>query len=259
MPAMRQPRFSTAKFGLALTGIFILTVAISTAALADDLLYKNRGNYSEGVKAMPISNKFGLELVSAIADYQDQPNSIGNEYHARFYLNSPAPVCLTARERDNQNYYWLDRGTPGQPWSAGKHNEFIWPTATVLKPLALKLYDLGVVARLSCNDTSDEHIAPVVLFQTQAPKTITGYVFTFKLDEGKGAKLKAQFFSADKHDAPLETQELGYIYQPGSFDVAWQAQNQPEGDYFLKLDGYRLSDNQSVIQTVHFYHKPALQ
>jgi len=254
---MRQPIARTAKLGLPHTWIFILSAAISTAALEDDLQYKNRGNYSEGRKAINISKNFGLELVSAIADYQDQPNSIGSEYHARFYLNSPAPVCLTARERNNQKYYWLDQVTPVQPWTTGFGNEFIWPTATVLKPLSLKLYDIGMVARLNCESTSDEYIAPVVLFQTQAPKQIHGYVFTFKLSER--AKLKAKFFSANTHKGPIETQELGYLYQPGIFEVAWLAQNHPEGDYLLQIEGYHLSNNQEVVQTVHFYHKPLLQ
>ncbi len=236
--------------------ILLLGMTIPHAAQAEGLDYQKRGSYWEGTKAKPV-NSLGLELISAVVDYQDQPDRLGTDFHARFFLKDPAPVCLVARERDNRRFYWLDQISPQQPWVAGYGNEFVWPTSPVIKSLNLKLYDLGVLVRLGCDQsTADERVAPVVLYQSQAPKDVSGYVFTFKMSEG--LNLKAKIFTGTG-DQPIYQQDLGNKSGPGIFDVVWSAQDRPEGDYILAVSGYRLSNNDKVYQAVHFHHQPRLE
>jgi len=127
----------------------------------------------------------------------------------------------------------------------------------VIKSLNLKLYDLGVLVRLDCDQpTAEERVAPVVLYQSQAPKDVSGYVFTFKMSEG--LNLKAKIFTGTG-DQPIYQQDLGNKSGPGIFDIVWSAADRQGGDYILIVSGYRLSNNEEVFQRVNFYHQPRLE
>jgi hypothetical protein len=171
--------------GACLSGICLM---ISSSALGQEKLeYQRRANRYEGIKPKPVSG-FDIELLSARIDHQDNADSMGERFQVRFFLERPRPVHLVVRELDYKHYYWLDKVEPKSPWRAGFANAFDWPTADVIRQLdGLKLYNLGVVARLDKPEPGAiEKVAPAVLYQSQQPTEVRGYVFTFRLrDEAK--------------------------------------------------------------------------
>jgi hypothetical protein len=240
-------------------------LASALAAVGNDMLaqeelkYQKRAYRFEGIKPKPVSG-FDVELLSARVDHQDDPDRIGDRLYARFYLDQPHSVNLVVRELDYKHYYWLDKVEPKTPWQAGFNNVFEWPTADVIQQLRdLKLYDLGVVARLDkANPSADETVAPVVLYQRQTPSQVKGYVFFFRLRDD--AKVKAAFFE-DAGTEALVRQDLGIQRGGRPFAVKWDASaaSARAGRYKLVLSGYVLSTNDPISQVVRFHHQPSIR
>jgi hypothetical protein len=221
----------------------------------EDLQYQKRANRYEGIKPRPVSG-FDIELLSARVDFNDNPEKLGERFHARFFLERPTEVYIVARELDYKHFYWLDRVVTQSPWRPGFSNVFDWPTQDVVKQLAdLRISDLGVVARLEREGPSAvEKVAPVVFYQTQFPSKVTGYVFHFRLRED--AKVKGAIYNAAGGD-PVFTQDLGKQRGSRPFAFRWGVTSPPaaEGLYKLVLSGYMLATNDPVSQVVQFYHR----
>ena len=123
-----------------MTGIrwkaFCLAVMLSFASVAsqaqEDLHYQKRANRYEGIRPKPVSG-FDIELLSAQVDFADNPETLGERFHARFFLKQPGDVYLVVRELDYQHYYWLDKVVPKSPWQPGFGNVFDWSTADVVQ------------------------------------------------------------------------------------------------------------------------------
>jgi hypothetical protein len=97
---------------------------------------------------------------------------------------------------------------------------FDWPTADVIRQLdGLRLYDLGVVARLDKPEPGTiEKVAPVVLYQSQQPTEVRGYVFTFRLRDE--AKVKGIVYK-ESGGEPVFVQDLGRQRGGRPFTVRW--------------------------------------
>jgi len=231
----------------------------SSVRAQDELQYQRRGNYYEGIKPKPVSG-FDIELLSARIDYSDRAQRLADRFRLRFFLERPSAVSITIRELDYRHFYWLDRIQPSTPWKAGFGNVFQWHTDAVVRQLGdLRISDLAVVARLDRkNPGALEKVAPVVLYQSQHPERVNGYVFDFKLREE--AKVKAAVYAATGGDA-LAYRELGR--EPGGrpFSFRWDVSDPPvpEGWYKLVLSGYLLATNDPVSQVVEFYHRPRIE
>lgn len=183
---------------------------------ADELDYQKRGNRHEGVRPKPVSG-FNIELLSARVDYLDKPDSLGERFHAKFFLERPSDVFITVRELDYRRYYWLDRVEPKSPWRTGFGNEFDWPTSDVLGSLDLRISDLGIVARVGKSDpAADEQVVPVVFYQSQLPNEVKGYVFSFRLRED--SKITATVYGSG---AQYMVQELGKVRGGRPFTFKW--------------------------------------
>lgn len=233
----------------------ILLPFCSVAFGADNTSYQNRGHYSEGRRDLPV-NGFNVELISVLADYHEPSNGLAKQFHARFYLKEDTSVCLIAREKDNRRFYWLDRVQPEPPWHGGKFNEFVWPTATVIEPMRLKLTDLGVLVRLqSCNNDDShadpESVAPVVLYQDKLPSHLSGYIFTFKLRSNSKVSLSVKAATDSQMVYEDKTRN-----QSGVFDVVWPNPPQKAGEYVVELNGYGLHSNEPVYKAFRFFHHP---
>jgi len=256
MTAGNQPESSFAPACLlaaALLGVVLF------ASAQDDLEYQRRANRYEGIRAKPVSG-FDVELLAAQVDYSDNPEQLGERFHARFFLKRPGAVHLVVRELDYRYYYWLDKVVPKSPWQAGSANEFDWSTGDVVQRLGdLRISDLGVVARLGKDQPSAvEEVAPVLLYQSQYSGKVGGYVFRFKLRED--ARVKGAIYKAGAGD-PVLSRDLGR--QPGGrpFSFKWSVGSTPvaEGEYQVVLSGYLLSTSDPISQVVRFYHRPTLQ
>jgi hypothetical protein len=234
-------------------------VMLSFAGVAvqaqEDLQYQRRANRYEGIKAKPVSG-FDIELLSARVDFSDNPEKLGERFHARFFLERPTEVHLVVRELDYKHFYWLDRVVTQSPWRPGFGNVFDWPTREVIQQLDdLRISDLGVVARLEREGPSAvEKVAPVVFYQTQFPSKVTGYVFHFRLRED--AKVKGAIYKAAASD-PVFSQDLGKQRGSRPFAFRWDVTSSlaQEGLYKLVLSGYMLATNDPVSQIVQFYHR----
>jgi hypothetical protein len=242
---------------------FALGSALATVGTVmpaqQELAYQKRAYRFEGIKPNPVSG-FDIELLSARIDHQDDPDRIGERLYARFYLDQARVVNLFVRELDYKYYYWLDKVEPKTPWQGGFNNVFDWPTADVIQHLrGLKLYDLGVVARLDkANPSADETVAPVVLYQRQVPSQAKGYVFFFRLRDD--AKVSATF-SEDAGSEALVKQDLGTQRGGRPFAVKWDASaaSALPGRYKLVLSGQVLSTNDRISQIVRFHHQPSIR
>jgi hypothetical protein len=242
---------------------FALASALTAAGIEmpaqGELAYQKRANRFEGIRPKPVSG-FDIELLSARIDHHDDPDRIGERLYARFYLDRARAVNLVVRELDYRHYYWLDKVEPKTPWQAGYNNVFDWPTADVIQQLrGLKLYDLGVVARLDkANPSADETVAPVVLYQREVPNDAKGYVFFFRLRDD--AKVTAAYFE-DAGSEALVRQDLGTQRGGRPFAVKWDASaaSARPGRYKLVLSGYVLSTNDPISQVVRFHHQPSIR
>ena len=237
-----------------------LLAAGSQCATAQDALeYQRRTNRYEGIRPKPVSG-FDIELLSAQVDFADNPETLGERFHARFFLKRPGDVYLVVRELDYQHYYWLDKVVPKSPWQAGFGNVFDWSTADVVQRLGdLRISDLGVVARLGRETPSaTEEVAPVVFYQSQFPTKVEGYVFRFRLRED--AKVKGAIYRAEGGE-PVFSRDLGRQLGSRPFSFKWDVTSSAaaEGVYKLVLSGYLLDTNQKVSQVVQFYHRPSIK
>jgi hypothetical protein len=225
-----------------------------------DLQYQKRGDHYEGVKPKPVSG-YDIELISVLADYQEPLKTKGlpKQLKLRFYLTSEDEVNLTIRELDYRAYYWLNKVQPAEPWKPGFQNVFTWPTDPVLKQLVpkLDLYEIGALVRLN-NATSStvEHVAPGVLYHTNAPAQIEGYRFTMKT--GEDARLIATFMQRATGEIVGTPQKFRRKRAGRPFTIHWDAKDAPRGSYALKITGFSLSTNQSITKEVQFFHQPSL-
>ena len=245
---------------LALYICFLYVGAPVTVAWAQlDLQYQQRGDRYEGVKPKPVSG-YDIELISVLADYQEPvvTESLPNRVTLRFYLEKEDTVHLTVRELDYRAYYWLDKVQPDKPWKPGFQNVFTWPTDSVLNQLRpqLNLYDIGVLVRLRTDTASTiEHVAPAVLYHTTVPEQIDAYQFTLKT--GEDARLKATIIRQE-NGQKMDVQTFRRKRAGRPFTIHWDAKAAPRGAYVLKITGFSLSMNQSIIKEVQFYHQPSL-
>jgi hypothetical protein len=235
----------------------LLGSAILGANADEALKYGPRANRYEGIRAKKVAG-FGVELLSALVDYRDNPQEMGDRWHIRFYLKRPDDVNIVVRELDYKKYYWMDKVQPQSPWKAGFDNVFAWPTSEVVVPLDLRMPELGVVARLGADAPgSVEEVAPVVFYQSQFPTRVTAYEFQFKVRET--SELTWTIYR-QKGGTPVATR--AYWRQTGGrpFRVGWDVTSPAvaEGAYTLVLSGYALSNNDPVSQIVKFYHRPLI-
>ena len=223
-----------------------------------DLQYQKRGDRHEGIKAKPVSG-YDIELISVLVDYQEPFPSTGfpNRVKLRFYLDHDQPVHLTVRELDYRAYYWLDKVQPSESWHQGFQNEFVWSADPVLKQLkpALHLYELGALVRLQTATSSTiETIAPAVLYHTEIPAQIEGYLFTLKT--GEDARLMATIIQQATGQG-MDVQKFRRKRAGRPFTIQWHSKSSPPGMYMLKISGFSLFTNQSIQKEIHFYHQPS--
>lgn len=237
--------------------LLFLLAWVSSVQAETSLQYQNRGNRHEGIKLKPVSG-YDIELISVRTDYTEQANRVPDTFKLRFYLNQDSDVYLTVRELEYREYYWMDKVKPQKPWKKGFQNEFEWPTQEVIRQLdRLKMYDLGVVARLEREEPSKaEQVAPVIFYFSQLPDTIKGYLFTLKTNGD--AHLTCSVYKEGEKD-PVFTQIFRRQRGGRPFTVRWESSKASEGFYRLVVNGYFLTTNDRINQIVHFYHKPIVK
>lgn len=234
--------------------LFFLFGSVIFASSQTNLQYQNRVNRYEGIKPKPVSG-YDIELISVLVDYKEEIETIPDRLKVKFYLEQSTDVYLTVRELDYKYYYWLDRVKTNKPWRRGFDNHFEWPTDEVIQHLkGLKMTDIGVIARLEKPVPSKvERVAPVILFHSEVPTSIKGYLFTFKTNgdarltcsiykEGEKGSLFSRHFRRQRGGRP--------------FTLRWDSSGRPAGFYKLVASGYFLDTNDPIDQIVSFYHQP---
>lgn len=221
-----------------------------------ELKYQDRGDRYEGVKGTPVSDK--VELISALVNYNENSTGLPAQFRLKFFLKDPAPVFITVREVDNRRNYWLDRVRPPSGWRSGYGNEFMWPTAEVVKPLgSIQLAGLGALVQLDTDEPEvDMRVAPAILYHTCPPSGVHGYLFAFKI--GRKADVTWSV-SRDEGNSPvLDTQSFNW---PGQRPrtVSWSAENAREGWYRLRIKVIYSNNGQEVNKIVRFYHRPSVR
>jgi len=228
----------------------------SVFAYHPELAYQLRKDHWEGIQPRPVSGSLGIELLSAVVDYTEPQTSFPATNKILFYLSNPAQIDLTVRELSPKKYYLLNRVKEKETWRQG-FNPYQWSAETVLKPLNLKINDLGAVARVNrLENHQGEQVAPVVLYHSTYPSKITGYRFTFKV--GSDANLGYVIYS-DNNSTPLLEEKLGKRTGGEPFVILWDCSEAPAGHYELVVDGHSLRDNSSLHQSVKFYHQPEIK
>lgn len=223
------------------------------------LEYQARGNRKEGVLPRPVSG-YDLELISVVAEHDRTPEPDARQFRLRFYLPEAAPVAIVVREINYRKYYWMDGIRPERPWRAGFQNEFAWPVADVVRPLGLKLPELGALVRLKAEAAPlsgpAETVAPAVLYTGKPPRSITGY--RFGLVTGQDARIRGfAIYRPPAREAVFRGP--GRLTRGGrSFILRWPAEDVAAGKYRLLVDGYAKSNNARLRTSVDFYHQPKL-
>jgi hypothetical protein len=235
---------------------FLVLLMVPLSLWADSNLdYQNRGDRFEGIRPKPVSG-YDIELISVLVDYQEPATQLPDQLRVAFHLQGQTSVHVTVREQDYRLYYWLDKVKPEKGWQAKSVNEYIWPTGAVLRQLdqKLNLYELGVLIRLGRETPAkNEEIAPAILYHARPPDKINGYLFAMKTNGD--ARISCKIFRG-KESAELMTQTFRRIPGGRPFTVRWDAGSAQEGQYALVCDGYFLDTNQSLEQSVRFFHKP---
>jgi hypothetical protein len=236
-------------------GIYCFCGLLSLCAQAD-LLYQDRENRHEGIKDKPISG-YDIEVISVLADYTEPPLEASDMLKIQFYLPHTQAVYITVRELDYKEFYWMDEVIPENPWEAGFDNYFEWPARDVVLPLNIDMLDLGILARLETEfPGAEERVAPVIFYHSQVPNTINGYLFTFKTS--RDAELTCRLYQ-EREPSVVQEWELPERVGGRPFTVLWDASQAKEGYYKLVLTGNFSDDNESVEQTVRFYHNPIVE
>lgn len=241
-----------------ITALLIGSMILGASA-DQSLRYGPRANRHEGIREKRVAG-FGVELLSALVDYRDNPQHTEDRWHIRFYLKQKTDeVHIVVRELDYKEYYWMDKVQPRLPWKAGFDNVFSWQTGDVVGPLGLRISELGVVARLGREEPGAvDNVAPVVFYQSQFPTRVKGYAFQFKVRET--SELTWTIYRRNGRES-VATRK--YWRQTGGrpFRVSWDVTSPAvaEGAYTLVLSGYALSNNDPVSQTVKFYHRPLVR
>lgn len=231
----------------------LLAVPFLAGAFQSELKYQDRGDRHEGInKGSPVSDR--AELISAMVKYNEVLREIPEQYRLKFYLSQQVPVFVRVREMDNKYNYWMDKLKPRTGWHQGFDNDFQWSTDVVIKRKAIKLSDLGVVAQLDTDNPSlDMRVAPVILYESKAPRTVSGYSFTFKIS--RKADVTCSFSKDDANSPVLSTQSFKMFGQRPN-TVNWKPTNAGEGWYRLTIKIVYGNNNGTVEQLVHFYHRP---
>lgn len=243
----------------------IILVAGFVTGFTDDLWaqleleYQSRGQWHEGVRAKPVSG-LDIELISVLVDYQDnlEGKNFPNKVKLKFYLERDQEVFITVRELDYQAYYWLDQVEKPEKWKSGFGNEFVWPAKPILKALRppIALYDLGALVRLDKKVSStEERIAPGILYHTNLPDRIEGYAFTLKT--GEDARLNIQVIQKTT-GKEIQSQRFRKKRAGRPFTIIWNAQEASEGVYQLVIKGFSLVTNEKIHKIITFYHQPFL-
>ncbi len=224
-----------------------------------ELEYQSRGQWHEGVRAKPVSG-LDIELISVLVDYQDnlEGQKFPNKVKLKFYLERDQKVSITVRELDYQAYYWLDQVEKPEIWKQGFGNEFVWPAKPILKALSppIALYDLGALVRLEKPVSStDEQIAPGILYHTNLPDRIEGYVFTLKTGEDSRLNIKVIQKATGKE---IKSQRFRKKRAGRPFTIYWNAKDAPAGTYKLEIKGFSLVTNEPIHKIITFYHQPFL-
>ncbi|NIV69489.1 MAG: hypothetical protein GWN41_05035 [Phycisphaerae bacterium] len=233
---------------------FILT---PVASAQSHLQYQNRGNRYEGIRPKPVSG-YDIDLISARVDYKEEVEQMPAQLKVKFYLQDTAAVHLTVREVDYKYYYWMDKVRPSEPWRRGFDNVFVWPTQDVIRQLdEIKMYDLGVVARLQKSRPSKvERVAPAIFYHSQFPSPIKGYLFTFKTN---GDALLSCSIYKEGEAEPVFTSIFPRQRGGRPFTVRWDSSQARKGSYRLVITGYFLNTSDPIDQTVRFYHQPIVE
>lgn len=243
-----------ANFMICFTYLLFLVWTFSAYAQIDpDHQYQNRDNrYSEGIK-LPPSSIYGIELISALVNYDEPVEQFPEEFKLQFYLPGPVEVFLTVRELDYNYYYWLDE--IDQSWNPKNYNTFKWPTQYVIKPFGINIHELGALARLSNPDPgATEEVAPVILYHSQIPDVLEGeYMFTFKTS-GNAAVICSIYDWKTEERVFTRTFPLKRGERP--FTFRWNGSQAEEGYYRLEIGGQLLDSGDWFGKTVIFYHKP---
>lgn len=219
--------------------------------------YQQRGSHYEGLRAEPISGSVRLlsaRIVDEAATRSSSAQQPAWEQNAilRFYLPTAGDVSVVVRQiRPGSTYYVMDRVE--STWTAGRENEYVWPTDPVLQRLPdVRPDDLGAVVALTApGHSSDERILPVSLFSSTTPSAKT-YRFTFKTD-GR-ARVEAAILDGAK---PVGQRGPNWEDEGSPFVVAWSpGPSAREGWYRLLLRG-QFEDGKKLDRVLQFYHRAA--
>jgi hypothetical protein len=180
----------------------------------------------------------------------------------RFFLEKPASAYVVVREVENKHSYWLDKVRPPTPWGPGFANSFEWSTRDVIDQLPLprpRLYDLGVTVRVGSKDPLDrETVAPVILYHSKLPGSISGYECAVKTTAT--ARLA---FSVERPDgtpvkpppvpSAIEEWQMGIPLR-----VRWDASRAEPGEYRLKAKGLVQENLKEFKKEIRFFHQPKI-
>ena len=239
--------------------IIVLALLIPTASMAgQELQYQCRGNYYEGIKLKPVSGN-RIELISALVDYNDNEGIVPSQIMLKFYLKEKKEVFITVRELDYKYYYWMDKiYEKRQPWQIGFNNIFSWPTQRVVKKLKdLTIKKLGAIVRVGKSRPSMvEEVAPAILYKSDLPARINGYLFTLKTIGD--AHLRYSIYKEGNSEL-IYTKQIQMQRGGRPFTFHWNAQNSKNGWYRLVVKGYLLYNNSTIDQIILFYHQPIVE
>jgi len=116
------------------------------------------------------------------------------------------------------------------------------------------MYDLGVLVRLRKESpASVEEVAPAILYYSQLPAKINGYLFTMKINGD--ARLSCSIYREGEASGVM-TKTYQRIPGGRPFSVRWEVKDAQEGTYSLVCKGFFLDSNEPIQQTVRFYHRP---
>jgi hypothetical protein len=240
--------------GLVIKGLLCVSIAAT-----QDLEYQWRGDRFEGTKPSAVGG-FGVTLLSASVDFEEQPNQVRDCFRVRYFVNREVPVYIVVRElglnEEKEKYdYWLKRTQPPMTgW-----NTYAWATDDVVKKFRkLGMEDLAVVARLNRPEpTGDpiEQIAPVVFYQKKTPARIEGYRFWFRSRET--AEFAASVYPmSGVQQAQILLKSSGRVISDRPFEVRWNVLDEREGSYKFVLSS---TSKSNLRYEFEFYHQPIIK
>lgn len=236
------------------TAVFVVALALlftPQPLVADDLVYRDRGNRIEGHRRVEVGAP-AFEALSFVRAPARSSVPVRGVLDLSFFLLRPSRVRITARELAPIKQYQMV--VKQVDWPAGWNTFAPWETARVIEPLGVQLTNVGVLAQVESDALGPGEIVAVTFSRKSGAVDWPVYEFQFR------AK-----YDVETASYQVDRNETGLLLRSGALtdviggapaSIRFDLSRAEEGVYRLTVDCVYRGRQGGPQRTFVFYHKP---